>query len=108
VRFEPRADGVALADVELFALALVARAEQQVHPRLPQLVALLDLGQQGAREDQRLADPVGALDNAQAVGVAVGDEDAEGEGVAHRQFRNGRPMSHLGCLNRHRHHASAG
>jgi hypothetical protein len=62
---------------------IVARAEQQVHPRLPQLVALFHPGQEGARKDQRLADPVGALDNAQAIGVAVGDEDAEGEGATH-------------------------
>jgi hypothetical protein len=30
-------------------------------------------------EHQRLADPVGLVDDAQAVGVAVSDEDAEGE-----------------------------
>ena len=38
-----------------------------------------DLGQQRTREHQRLADPVGLVDDAQPVGVAVGDEDAEGE-----------------------------
>jgi hypothetical protein len=37
------------------------------------------LRQQGAREHQRLADPVGFFDDAQAVGITVGDEDTEGE-----------------------------
>ena len=39
----------------------------------------LDLRQQRTREQKRLADPVGLVDDAQAVGVAVGDEDAKGE-----------------------------
>jgi hypothetical protein len=36
--------------------------------------------QQGAREYQRLANPVEFFDDAQAVGIAVGNEDAEGKG----------------------------
>ena len=51
----------------------------QVHPGLCQLGPGLDLRQQRTREHQRLADPVGFVDDAQTVGVAVGDEDAEGE-----------------------------
>ena len=35
-------------------------------------------------EHQRLADPVGHVDDAQTIGVAVGDEDAEGERGAQR------------------------
>jgi hypothetical protein len=31
------------------------------------------------RKHQRTAHPVGSLDDAQAIGVAVGDEDKEGE-----------------------------
>jgi hypothetical protein len=50
---------------------------------LRQLGPGLDLRQQRAREHQRLADPVGLIDDAQTVGVAVGDEDAEGEGGLH-------------------------
>ena len=92
------ADGVALADVELHALAIVARAEQQDHAGLAQLVAPLHLGQR-ARQDQRLAGPVGALDDAQTVGVAVGDEDAEGEGGAHRAFPSSVQVArNIGCL----------
>ena len=46
----------------------------------------LCLRQQRTPEDQRLADPVGLIDDAQAVGVgvAVGDEDAEGERDHHK------------------------
>ena len=49
-------------------------------PSLRQLRPSLDLQQQRTREHPRLADLVGFIDDAQAVGVAVGDEDAEGEG----------------------------
>ena len=58
----------------------MARPQQQLHPGLRQLGPRLDLRQQRTRKHQRLADPVGLVDDAQAVGVAVGDEDAEGEG----------------------------
>ena len=56
-----------------------AGSSQQVHPGLRQLGPRLDLRQQRAREHQRLADPVGYFDDAQAVGVTVGDEDAKGK-----------------------------
>jgi len=36
---------------------------------------------------QRLADPVELVDDAQPVGVAVGDEDAEGEKGIHRYLK---------------------
>ena len=80
VALQPGADGVALAHVEHVALTIRARPQQQVHPGLRQLGPGLDLRQQRTREHQRLADPVGLVDDAQAVGVAVGDEDTEGEG----------------------------
>ena len=54
-------------------------SSQQVHPGVRQLGPGLDLRQQRSREHQRLADPVGLFNNAQAVGVAVGYEDSEGE-----------------------------
>jgi hypothetical protein len=84
VTLQPGTDGVTLAHVEHVALTIRARPQQQVHPGLRQLGPRLDLWQQRAREHQRLADPVGFLNDAQAVGVAVGDEDAEGEWRAHR------------------------
>lgn len=83
VALQPGADGVALAHVDHVALTVRARPQQQVHPGLRQLEPGLDLRQQRTREHQRLADPVGLVDDAQAVGVAVGDEDAEGERGLH-------------------------
>ena len=59
-------------------------SSQQVHPGLRQFGPGLDLRQQRTRKHQRLADPVGLVDDAQAVGIAVGDEDTEGEGDAQR------------------------
>ena len=47
---------------------------------LRQLGSCLELRQQRTRKHQRLADPVGLVDDVQAVEVAVGYEDAEGEG----------------------------
>jgi hypothetical protein len=79
VALQPGADGVALAHVEHVALTIRARPQQQVHAGLRQLGPGLDLRQQRTREHQRLADPVGLVDDAQAVGVADGDEDAERE-----------------------------
>ncbi len=81
VRGQARLDRVALANVEPVALAIFTRPQQQVH------AGLLQLGPGGhaglrpgrTRKHQRLAVPVGAIHNAQAIGVAVGDEDAEGE-----------------------------
>lgn len=55
----------------------------QVDAGLRQLRPRLHLRQQRPREHQRLADPVGFFDDAQPVGVAVGNEDAEGERDAH-------------------------
>ena len=55
-------------------------AQQQVDTGLRQLGPDLDLLQQRTREHQRLADPVGLVDDTQSVRVAVGDEDMEGEG----------------------------
>ena len=52
---------------------------QQVHAVLRRLGPGLVLRQQRTQEHQRLADPVGLVDDAEAVGVAVGDEGAEGE-----------------------------
>lgn len=60
-------------------------SSRQVHPGLRQLGPGLDLRQQRTREHQRLADPVGLIDDAQAVGVAAGDEDAEGKGTVRTQ-----------------------
>ena len=77
---EPRADGVALAHVEHVALTVRARPQQQVHASLRQLGPGLDLRQQRTREHQRLSDSIGLAGDTQAVGVAVGDEYAEGEG----------------------------
>ena len=71
--------GVALAHVEHVALIFRAQPQQQVHPGLRQLGPGLDLRQQRTRKHQRLADPVGFASDAQAVGVAVVDEDGEGE-----------------------------
>ncbi|MBK9573940.1 MAG: hypothetical protein IPO43_15000 [Rhodoferax sp.] len=59
----------------------------QVHPGLRQLGPGLDLRQQRTREHQSFADPVGLVDDAQAVGVAVGDEDAEGERGFHLHIK---------------------
>ena len=61
----------------------MARVQQQVHLGLRQLGPRLHLRQQRTRKHQRLADPVELVDDAQAVGVAVGDEDAEGERGLH-------------------------
>jgi hypothetical protein len=83
VALQPGADGVALANIDHVPLTVRARPQQQVHPGLRQLGPGLDLRQQRTREHQRLADPVGLIDDAQTVGVAVGDEDAEGEGGLH-------------------------
>ena len=81
VRGRARLDRVALANVEPVALAVFTRAQQEVHAGLLQLGPIghagLRLGCTG--KYQRLAVPVGAIHDAQAVGVAVGDEDAEGE-----------------------------
>ena len=85
VALQPGADGVALAHVEHVALAVRARPQQQVQAGLCQLGPGLDLRQQRTREHQRLADPVGLIDDAQAVGVAAGDEDAEGKGTVRTQ-----------------------
>ena len=76
-------DGVPLTHIDHVALAVRARPQQQIHPGLRELGPRLDLRQQRAREQQRLADPVGLVNDTQAVGVAVGDEDAEGEGGLH-------------------------
>ena len=48
-----------------------------------QLGTGLDLRQQRTRKHQRLSDSIGLADDAQAVGIAVGDEDAEGERGLH-------------------------
>ncbi len=56
---------------------------------LAQLVARLHARLQSALADQRLADPVATLDHAQAIGVAVGNEDAEGEGDGHLTTKYG-------------------
>ena len=69
VALQPGADGV----------AIWARPLQQVDAGLRQLGPGLDLRQQRMREHQRLADPIGLVDDAQAVGIAVGYEDSEGE-----------------------------
>jgi len=95
VALQPGADGVALAHVEHVALANRARTQLQVHPGLRQLGPGLDLRQQRTREHQRLADPVGLVDDAQTVGVAVGDEDAEGEGGLKSYAK--RNLRSLGC-----------
>lgn len=76
VALQPGADGV--AHVEHLARPIRARAQQQVHPGLRQLGPNLDLRQQRTREHQGFADPVGFVDDAQPVRIAVGDEDAEG------------------------------
>ena len=54
-------------------------ASAKVHAGPRQFGQGLDLRQQRTREHQRLADSVAVIDDAQAVGVAVGDEGAEGE-----------------------------
>lgn len=56
-----------------------AGSSQQVHPGLLQHGPGLHLRQQGAREHHGAGTGVEALDDAQTVGVTVGDEDAEGE-----------------------------
>lgn len=55
---------------------------QRLHPGLRRLGPSLDLRQQRAREDQRLADLIGLVDDAQA----GGDEDAEEKGVLFMAF----------------------
>jgi hypothetical protein len=74
-----------LANVEPVAPAVFVWPQQQVH------AGLLQLGPGGhaglrpgrTRKHQRLAVSVGAIHDAQAIGVPVGDEDAEGEGLWH-------------------------
>ena len=81
VRGQARLDRIALANVEPVALTVFTRPQQQVH------TGLLQLGPSGhaglcpgrTRKHQRLAVPVGAIHDAQAIGVTVGDEDAQGE-----------------------------
>ena len=73
-------------EIMLLALVFSARAAIKKEanaaalPSLRQLGLGLDLLPQRTRKHPRIADPVGFVDDAQAVGVAVGDEDAEGEG----------------------------
>ena len=81
--------GVSQEDTDenrLLALVLNARAAIKKEangaaalPSLRQLGPGLVLRQQRTQEHQRLADSVAVIDDAQAVGVAVGDENAEGE-----------------------------
>jgi len=71
---------ITLAYVEHLALAIVTWTKQQVHAGLVQLGTLLDLGQQGTREDNRFTHPVGTFNQAQAIRIAIGNEDAKGEG----------------------------
>ena len=83
VRGQARLDRIALANVEPVALAVFTRAQQQVHAGLLQLGPIGHAGLRPGRtrKHQRTAHPVRPLDDAQAIGVAVGDEDAEGEGL---------------------------
>lgn len=78
-RGQARLDRVALANLESITLAVFTRAQQQVHARLLQLgpVGHAGLRPGRTRKHQRTTHPVGPLDNAQAIRVAVGDEDAE-------------------------------
>ena len=85
VRGQARLNRVALANVKPVTLAVFTRAQQQVHARLLQLGLGGHAGLRPGRtrEHQRTAHPVGPLDDAQAIGVAVGDEDTEGERSCH-------------------------
>ena len=71
VALQPGADGVALDHVEHVALSMRARPQQQVHAGLRPLRPGLDLRQQRTLKHQRLADPVGLFDDAQAIGVDI-------------------------------------
>jgi hypothetical protein len=85
MRGQARLDRVALANVEPVTLAVFTRPQQQVHAGLLQLGPGGHAGLRPGRtqKHQRTAHPVGPLDGAQAIGVAVGDEDAEGEWGLH-------------------------
>ena len=85
VRGKARLDRIALANVEPVALAVFTRAQQQLHAGLLQLgpIGHAGLRPSRTRKHQRTAHPVGPLDDAQTIGVAVGDEDTEGEGGLH-------------------------
>src|SRR5437870_4830847 len=72
---QPWPNGVSFANVKRFSVALWTRAEQEVDASLLKLYTVADLRIQGAREDDGFADPVGAFDKPQAVGVPIGHED---------------------------------
>jgi hypothetical protein len=55
------------------------------------LLATLNAG--NGREDQRLADAVQALDDAQAAGVAIRDGDAQGESCTHLDLNNSNQLA---------------
>ena len=78
---QARLDRVALANVEPVTLAILTRRQQQVHAGLLQLGPMCHTGLRHGqtRKHQRTAHPIGPLDDAQAIRVAVSDEDAEGE-----------------------------
>jgi hypothetical protein len=76
MRLQAWADRVAFTDVKHLALAILTRPEQQIHTRLQELSSLLHLGQQRPWEHQRFTVPIGAIDHAQTVWVAVDHKNA--------------------------------
>ena len=81
--------------LDRIALAVFTRRQRQVNAGLLQLGSMGHTGLRHgqARKHQRTAHPVGPLDDAQAIGVAVGDEDAEGERLTQGEFRSSKQAS---------------
>ena len=80
--FNAVADPVGLADVERRQIVILALVTyQDIDAGFGELGALADLGPFAAREDDAQAGPVHAVDDAHALGIAIGDENADGEGI---------------------------
>ena len=93
VNDRPLEDVVALADVGQRPRRVVrVGADKQADAGAPHLLPLAELVELGTRRDQHLAGPVADLDEEDAGGLAVGEEDADG--LAGQAFDLPEPVVH--------------
>lgn len=69
--FQTRTNGVAFANIEHVAFTVFSRAKQKINTRLLKFGTCAHRGIKRAWEHDSFANPVGALDETQTVGVAI-------------------------------------
>lgn len=79
------ADGIALADVDAWETGVGGETGKGVDAGTLKFLAVSGGGETGAGADEGVAGPVGFLDEAEAFGAAVGEEDAKSGGTSHIQ-----------------------